>query len=118
MTIAKDRSDNKGASSDTEARTIALIASAKSEQEKQARDLSATPFTDFGNKGKAKSLSTLALSQGVMNDGLGLIGTALADLIGDGDCPSLFLDRLGAAARSVDELRAFNVKSMEETERM
>ena len=53
-----------------------------------------------------------------MNDGLGLIGTALADLISDGDCPSLFLDRLGAAARSVDELRAFNVKSMEETERM
>ena len=95
-----------------------MIASAKSEQEKQARALSATPFADFGNKEKAKSLSTLALSQGVMNDGLGLIGAALADLIGDGDCPRLFLDRLGAAARSVDELRAFNVKSMEETERM
>ena len=57
---AKDRSDNKGAPSDTEARTIALIASAKSEQEKRARDLSATPFTDFGNKDKAKSLSTRA----------------------------------------------------------
>ena len=37
---AKDRSGNKGAPSDTEARTIVLIASAKSEQEKQARDLS------------------------------------------------------------------------------
>ena len=115
---AKDRSDNKGASSDTEARTIALIASAKAEQEKQARDLSATPFSDFGNKEKAKSLSTLALSQGVINDGLIPVGSALADMIGDGSCPSLLLDRLGAVARSVDELRAFNVKSMEETERM
>ena len=108
---------SKGASPDTEASTLALIADAKSEQEKQARDLHSTPFTDFGNKEKAKSLSTLAISQGVMNNGLGLVGAAIADVIGDGDCPPNLLSRLGAMARSVDLLQTFNTKFMEETER-
>jgi len=71
--LSESRGDpSKGASPDTEASTLALIADAKSEQEKQARDLHSTPFTDFGNKEKAKSLSTLGISQGVMNsNGLG-----------------------------------------------